>query len=720
MVTLSPNGDDIMDQENRHEGLDFFKLWAACLVVAIHTSPLASFSSTADFILTRILARVAVPFFLMVTGYFILPQYLFFSSTNLRPLKNWLIKMFKLYIFATILYLPVNIYVGQTKEIEIYNIFKDLFFDGTFYHLWYLPAAMIGILLIYLMSRRFLFKEIVIISLILYIIGLFGDSYNGFIAESPMIYWVYDTMFSIFSYTRNGIFYAPIFLVMGAMFAKSKISKSSVNIIVLIFLLILMCVEGMVLHDLRVQRHDSMYITLIPCMFFLYKIILLIKVKPVKNLHIFATGIYLIHPLVIIIIHFVAKAIYLEEVIINNSLIHYGFVVGISFILSLLFVGIISKKHKDTFHYGRAWIELNRENLYHNIAILQNLLPSDCKLMPAIKANAYGHGSILVAKELNLCGINAFCVASVLEAEELRKGGIKGDILILGYTAPQQFGLLKKYNLIQSVIDYPYAVLLNQYGKKIRVHLKIDTGMHRLGVRVENMEEIFRIFDLKNLTIEGVYTHLCNADAVSPVDKEFTFSQGKEFFKVITQLEKCKGVYPKIHIQSSYGVLNYPELSGNYARIGISMYGVLSDRKDLQYISVELYPVLSVKARVALVKELLMGETAGYGCHYIAEQDRKIAVLTIGYADGIPRDYADNAGYVLINGIKAPIIGRICMDQTLIDVTDIPNVNQGDIAVIIGKSGEHELTAYDVAERTGTITNEVLSRLGKRLDRVVV
>ena len=250
--------------------------------------------------------------------------------------------------------------------------------------------------------------------------------------------------------------------------------------------------------------------------------------------------------------------------------------------------------------------------------------------------------------------------------------------------------------------------------------MKIDTGMHRLGVRVENMEEIFRIFDLKNLTIEGVYTHLCNADAVSPVDKEFTFSQGKEFFKVITQLEKCKGVYPKIHIQSSYGVLNYPELSGNYARIGISMYGVLSDRKDLQYISVELYPVLSVKARVALVKELLIGESAGYGCHYIAEQDRKIAVLTIGYADGIPRDYADNAGYVLINGIKAPIIGRICMDQTLIDVTDIPNVNQGDIAVIIGKSGEHELTAYDVAERTGTITDEVLSRLGKRLDRVVV
>lgn len=716
---LSQSGDDIMDQE-RYGGLDIFKLCSAFLVVAIHTSPLSSFSYTANFILTRILARVAVPFFLMVTGYFILPQYLFFRSTDFSILKHWFKRMLILYIFAIILYLPINIYAEQIKVVDIYDIFRFLFFDGTFYHLWYLPASMIGILLVCLMSCFFSYKLVGAISLILYIIGLFGDSYNGFIVEHTSIDLAYDMLFSIFSYTRNGIFYAPIFLIMGALIAKIELTKCSRNWIALIILMFLMCAEGMVLHNLGVQRHDSMYITLLPCMFLLYQIILSIKVNPVKNLRIISTGIYLIHPLVIILINFVAKVMHFEVLAINNSLIHYGLVIVISFILSLFFALFIAGKQRNTFHNGRAWIELSRKNLYHNISTLQNLLPSDCNLMPAIKANAYGHGSILIAKELNMCGIKAFCVASVSEAKELRKSGIKGDILILGYTDPEQFGLLRKYNLIQTVIDYPYAILLNQYGKKIRVNLKIDTGMHRLGIRSENMEEIFQIFDLKNLIVECVYTHLCNADAVSPTDKEFTFSQGKEFYRVVMQLQKCRGVYPKTHVQSSYGVLNYPELSGNYARIGIAMYGVLSQRKDLQYISADLRPVLSIKARVALVKELLIGESAGYGLCYVAEQSRKIAVLTIGYADGIPRDYADNGGYVLVSGIKAPVIGRICMDQTLIDVTDVPNVKQGDVAVIIGNSGEYELTAYDIAERTGTITNEILSRLGERLDRVIV
>ena len=377
-------------------------------------------------------------------------------------------------------------------------------------------------------------------------------------------------------------------------------------------------------------------------------------------------------------------------------------------------------RQKGAFHQGRAWIELNRENLYHNITTLQSLLHPDCKLMPAIKANAYGHGAILVAKELNSYGVKAFCVASVLEAEELRRNGIKGDILILGYTHPEQFSLLRKYNLVQTVVDHTYANLLNEYGKKLRVHLKIDTGMHRIGIRSEKMEEIFQIFSLKNLLIEGVYTHLCDTAANEPLDKEFTFSQGQKFYRIITQLQKCKNVYPKIHLQSSYGIFNYPELSGHYARVGIALYGVLSERRDTQGISADLRPVLSVKARVALVKELFAGEAAGYGLHYIAEQDRKIAVLTIGYADGIPRSYADSAGYVLINGKKALIIGYICMDQTLVDVTDIPDVKQGDIAVIIGKSGKYEISVYDMAERMGTITNEVLSGLSGRLNRIIV
>lgn len=720
MVILLLNGGYDMDRYEKLGGLDFFKLCAAFMVVAIHTSPLASFSCTADFVLTRILARVAVPYFLMVTGYFILPQYLFYESTDFRTLKHWIEKILILYIFSIVIYLPVNIYAGQFNEIKICDVIRSLFFDGTFYHLWYLPASVIGTLIICMMKRKFSYKGIVVISLVLYAIGLFGDSYNGFVVDYPIISLIYDILFSVFSYTRNGFFYAPIFLVMGALFAKIKLPKNSINVAALVILLPLMCLEGMLLHDLGVQRHDSMYIILLPCMFFLYSIFFSIKKQPKKILRVIATGIYLFHSLIIILLRFFAKVTNLESVVINNSLIHYSIVVVLSCVLSILFAKVIMFKHENIFHFGRAWIEINRENLCYNLAALQSLLPDDCKLMPVVKANAYGHGAVIIAKELNAYGIKVFCVASVLEAQELRKSGIKGDILILGYTEPKQFWLLRKYNLIQTVIDYSYASLLNQYGKKIRVHLKIDTGMHRLGIRSEKVEEIFHVFSLTNLIIEGVYTHLSNANAIASMDKEFTFSQGKEFYKVITELEKYKSVYPKMHIQSSYGVLNYPELSGDYARIGIAMYGVLSERKDIQYISIDLRPVLSIKARVALVKELFVGESVGYGLHYIAEQDRRIAVLTIGYADGIPRAYADNDGYVLINGMKAAIIGSICMDQTLIDVTDIPNVNQGDIAVIIGKSGEYELSAYDIAEQTGTITNEILSRLGGRLDRVIV
>ena len=177
---------------------------------------------------------------------------------------------------------------------------------------------------------------------------------------------------------------------------------------------------------------------------------------------------------------------------------------------------------------------------------------------------------------------------------------------------------------------------------------------------------------------------------------------------------------PKVHLLASYGLINYPELSGDYARIGIALYGVLSNRSDIQKCKIPLLPVLSIKVRIAAIKDLLCGEGVGYGLSYTATENRKIAILPIGYADGIPRALSCGNGNVLINGSIAPIIGRICMDQTIIDVTDIPTVKEGDIAIIIGKSGNAEITAYDIAEQTGTITNEILSRLGSRLDRFII
>ncbi|WMC94185.1 serine racemase VanT catalytic subunit [Kineothrix sp. MB12-C1] len=368
----------------------------------------------------------------------------------------------------------------------------------------------------------------------------------------------------------------------------------------------------------------------------------------------------------------------------------------------------------------RAWIEIDRNNLLQNIVALQSLLPQGGKLMPVVKANAYGHGAVLLSKELNRLGISSFCVATVSEGIELRCHGIQGEILILGYTHPNLFPMLRKYRLTQTVIDCSYAKLLNSYGEKIEVHLKIDTGMHRLGERFERIEEIYSIFQCKNLMITGTYTHLCSDESTSEKDRKFTMQQGTVFCKVISDLKKRGYDCGKLHLLASYGLINYPGLVGDYARIGIALYGVLSNRADLENCPISLLPILSIKARVALTKDLYAGENAGYGLQYIANRYRKIAVLTIGYADGIPRSLSCGRGKVLINQKQAPIIGRICMDQMLIDVTDIPNVNTDDIAVIIGKSGEHEITVYDLAEAAGTITNELLSCLGSRLNRVLL
>ena len=366
----------------------------------------------------------------------------------------------------------------------------------------------------------------------------------------------------------------------------------------------------------------------------------------------------------------------------------------------------------------RAWIEIDRDNLRKNVTALTRLLPQGCELMPAVKANAYGHSAVLIAKELNKLGINSFCVATILEGIELRRHGIKGEILILGYTHPVQFSMLRKYLLTQTVIDYSYAQLLNSYGKKIKVHLKVDTGMHRLGERSEKIREICGIFNFPNLVIQGIFTHLCCDETKSEQDTKFTLAQAAAFYGVVSELNKCGYSCGKIHLLSSYGLINYPEFAGNYVRVGIALYGILSNRTDLENCPVKIYPVLSLKARVALTKDVYAGEAAGYGLQYIADGKKRIAILAIGYADGVPRALSCGHGKVLINGKEAPIIGRVCMDQTLIDITGISNVKSGDVAVFIGRCGESEITVYDLAEESGTITNEILSRLGSRLSRI--
>ncbi len=736
-------------------GLDLFRLIAAFLVIAIHTSPLMTFSEAADFFFTRVAARIAVPFFLMLTGYFIVADFLphpdmthgYISGKN--P-GNYLKKLILMYLISMLIYLPIGIYSGLYRHLSLRLLLRMLIFDGSFYHLWYFPACILGILLIYILSRFLPIPAITGVSILLYLIGLFGDSYYGLTHYMPVVHNLYDRLFSISSYTRNGLFFAPVFLMMGASIARKHRlfpkgndtpSEADTTTAAIGFILSFICMtsEAFLLHTKQLQRHDSMYLMLIPVMYFLYIFLLGLtkprdnrinqrKNHPSINLRKTATWIYIIHPAVIIFVRLIGKLLHITNILVSNSLIHYITVSVFSFILAWLLTAIIrySKIHFKALKVSdkpnitsRAWIELDMTALADNVSYLRSkLAPTSC-LMPAVKANAYGHGDIPIAKALNRLGIKHFCVACADEGVKLRQNGIKGEILILGYTHPDSFSLLSKYRLTQTVVDYEYAGQLNNFGKKLHVHIGIDTGMHRLGIRSENTDKIFDIFEMSNLKIDGILTHLSVSDSISPKEKAFTTLQATRFQEILSHIRRNGYDLPKTHLLASYGLLNYPELGGDYVRVGIALYGILSTKEDTCKYADMLTPVLSIKARVASIRTLHKEESAGYGMAFTAARETKIATLAIGYADGLPRSLSNGVGSVLINGRRAKIIGRICMDQMSVDVTDIPSVKSGDIATIIGTSGNETIRVTDIAEETHTITNEVLSRLGTRLERVV-
>lgn len=396
---------------------------------------------------------------------------------------------------------------------------------------------------------------------------------------------------------------------------------------------------------------------------------------------------------------------------------------------------------KEPDSRSRAWIELDKDALAHNVAFLRSRLPEHCRLMPAVKAEAYGHGAVLISRQLNRLGVDSFCVACASEGIELREAGIQGEILILGYTAPEDFPLLRDFRLTQTVIDYPYARELNDFGQTIHVHIGVDTGMHRVGIRCERTEEIAAVYRMQNLAVDGIFTHLCASDSSHPDHRSFTRNQILAFYRMADLLQEqgcpCHGK----HILASYGILNLlpdssrqrktsvspmgnpdgqesERLAADYVRPGIVLYGVLGSQTDLDMWKDSLRPVLSLKAKVASVRPLYAGEPVGYGITYTAERDMEIAAVTIGYGDGLPRELSGGRGSVLIHGRRAPIVGRICMDQTIVDVSSIPHVQAGDTAVVIGSSGALEITAGQIAEQCGTITHEILTGLAPRLNRI--
>lgn len=710
-----------MGKKQAYGGLDYFRIGAALMVIAIHTSPLTSVNGELDFFLTRILARVAVPFFFMVSGQFVLGGLFDDGRAVWENVGKSLKKLLLLYFGSIVLYLPLGIYAGHYENLSITEVLKMLLFDGTFYHLWYFPACISGMVVVFLGSRFLSMPVMLGISGILYVFGLLGDSWFGLTEQIPALVSVYKKLFEISSYTRNGIFFAPLFLLLGAAMGKRK-TKGRRGIALSVFLLSFaaMTAEGLLLHHLGWQRHDSMYIFLVPVMVSLYALLLSAEAPGKKSCRVIAEWVYILHPAMIVVVRGVCGILHLTRWCVDNSVIHYLLVSAASFAAAYIIWLLQSYFHGDNHPEGRAWIEIDKQALGQNVEFLQSQLPSDCRLMPAIKANAYGHGATLVARELAKLGIDAFCVAGVMEGVALRRAGITGEILVLGYTDPEQFPLLKRHHLMQTVVDYEYAQALNAYGRRLHVHIGVDTGMHRLGERSENINELCDIFKMEHLIIDGMFTHLSADDTMGQAEQDFTNAQVEAFYQVVDEIKKRGYRCPKLHLQSSYGVLNYPELSEDYARVGIALYGVLSTSDDTLKWRKELAPVLSLKTRVVTVRNLYAGESAGYGMQFTAKENMRIATLAIGYADGLPRALSGEQGYVLIHGRRAAIIGLICMDQAIVDVSGIPDVAEGDVAVIIGSEGGEEILASDLANACGTITNEILSRLGQRLERVVV
>ena len=708
-------------QPKNYGGLDTFKIIAALLVVAIHISPLSGYSAAGDFFFTRVLARVAVPFFFMVTGQFILFPYLFQKDTAFSIMEKAVRKILLLYGIAILLYLPIGFYAGQYEGLTLGAALRALIFDGTFYHLWYFPACATGLLLLWFLRRFCSLKALTALTIFLYLVALFGDSYYQLIAQIPWLTAIYDFGFRFFSYTRNGIFMAPLFLLMGAWFGREKpLGKTMVNAIGFAGSLLLMTGEGFLLRYFSLQRHDSMYVLLPICLFFLYRLLLTWKITAHPRFRTISTWVYILHPAVIVIVRGGAKILDKTDLLVNNHLVLYILVCLISAALATGIAWLQSRKKVSSISRGRAWIELDRKALRENVETLTKLLPAHCTLMPAVKANAYGHGAILLARELNSMGIYKFCVACLSEGIDLRRHGVRGEILILGYTHPTQFPLLRRWRLTQTVVNGAYAQELDRYGKRLQVQVGIDTGMHRLGEDSSHIDEIYKIFTYNHLNITGLFSHLCAADRDDPVDQAFTKAQADALYGVIAKL-RARGIsLPSVHLLASSGILNYPELSGDYARVGIALYGVLSSDADWNRAGADLRPVLSLKVRVAAVKYLKPGEHAGYGCAFTADQPKKLAILSIGYGDGLPRALSCGRGCVLLHGHRVPIAGRICMDQTLVDVTEISEVKPGDIAVLIGSDREESISVYDVADACGTITNEILSQLGDRLERMLV
>lgn len=369
------------------------------------------------------------------------------------------------------------------------------------------------------------------------------------------------------------------------------------------------------------------------------------------------------------------------------------------------------------------WIEVDRNALVHNVQLVRMLIGPDCLLMAVVKANAYGHGAIETGHILVTEGADRLAVATLSEGVELRQAGIQAPILVLGYTPSRLAEVAVRHQITVAVYDLVTAKALAEAATPEQpavVHVKINTGMNRLGLLPAEAPAFLQaLHGMPQLYVEGIFTHFATSDLD---DKDFAWMQFRQFQQLLNFLN-TQGLRPPLaHAANSAAMLTMPETHLDMVRTGIALYGLHPDPDETR-LPTAFRPVLRWKTEVAQVRTVQPGETVSYGREFIAAQPMTIAVIPVGYADGFPRR-PFHWGSVLIRGRAAPLLGRVCMDQVMVDVTalavEVGPVCQGDEVVLIGGQGEANLTAEVIAERLGTNNYDVVSRILARVPRIVV
>ncbi len=371
----------------------------------------------------------------------------------------------------------------------------------------------------------------------------------------------------------------------------------------------------------------------------------------------------------------------------------------------------------------RTWAEVSLDNLTYNYNQLRSHVPASTRFLGVVKADAYGHGAVAVSRHLEELGAEFLAVSNLEEAEQLRNNGIHLPILLLGYT-PAIFAEYEADNGIrQEVNAIDYARQLNARlegtGKRLKVHLKLDTGMSRLGFfaydRPETIDELVEISKLPNLEIEGVFQHFCVADSHKPECQAFTQVQYGRFTAMLDEMA-AHGIKPEIrHCCNSAATILHPEFAMDMVRPGIATYGFAPDA--CMEGDMDLRPLLSWRSTISQIKDFDEGITVSYGRLWTTPSKRRIAVVPIGYADGLSRRLTNHVDF-LLRGKRVHQVGRICMDMCMIDVTDIPDAQVGDTITILGRDGEELLRCEDMAAQLETITYEITCDINKRVPRI--